>query len=102
MSQINTKNKTAYIAMFTFMVLQALVLNDCYASTGTSMTTPLKAINELISGDAAKIIAGISFFFGLVGSIVRFNVAAIATAFGVSITAGAGPTVVQSLVTATF
>ena len=102
MTQINTKNKTAYIAMFAFVALQMLVLNDCYASTGTTMATPLKAINELIAGDAAKIIAGISFFFGLVGSIVRFNVAAIATAFGVSIAAGAGPTVVQSLVTATF
>jgi hypothetical protein len=103
MSQINTKNKTtAYLAMFAFVVLQALLLNDCLASTGTTMTAPLKSINDLISGDAAKIIAGISFFFGIVGSIVRFNVAAIATAFGVAITAGAGPTVVQSLVTATF
>ena len=103
MSSNNTlQNKSAYFIMFAFIVLQMLILSDCYASTGTTMAGPLKSVNDLISGDLAKIIAAVSFAFGIIGSVARFNVAAIASAFGVSIAAGAGPVVVTSLVTATF
>lgn len=101
----NTKtlqNKSAYFVMLAFLVLQMLILSDCYASTGTAMAAPLTAVENLIKGDLAKIIAIVSFAFGVLGSVVRFNVAAIASAFGVSIAAGAGPTLVTTLVTATF
>ncbi|MDF3047693.1 MAG: hypothetical protein K0R73_811 [Candidatus Midichloriaceae bacterium] len=66
------------------------------------MTAGFNIIKGLVSGIVGKIIAIVSFLFGLAASIFKFNMGAIAGSFGVSLAAALGPTAIESVVGATF
>ena len=55
-----------------------------------------------MSGIVGKIIAIVSFLFGLAASVFKFNMGAIAGSFGVSLAVALGPTAIESVVGATF
>lgn len=62
----------------------------------------LQNITGLVAGNVGKIIAIVSFMFGLMGSIFKFNPAAIGGSFGVALAAGLGPQAIEAVVGATF
>jgi hypothetical protein len=67
------------------------------AASASALDPAYDKLNGIVSGSFAKIISLTSLAFGLVGSAMRFNPAAIGSAFGVSIAAGVGPSVMGSV-----
>ncbi len=94
------------------MIITAFTISPELAEAATATASAVKGDKELgtalhnitglVAGNVGKIIAIVSFMFGLIGSIFKFNPAAIGGSFGVAMAAGLGPQLIESVVGATF
>jgi hypothetical protein len=97
---------TIMVGMDISCAADSLAATTNTTTTSGSSTDMLKPAYDslvgIVGGGFAKIISLTSLAFGLVGSAMRFNPAAIGSAFGVSIAAGVGPSVMESVLGAIF
>lgn len=96
--------KAVFLTIGIFAVI-TLFSEPAFASTvasGDVLEDAHIKVSGILSGAFAKIIAGVSLAFGLIGCVARFNAAAIASCFGVGIAAGVGPGIIESVVGAIF
>lgn len=108
-SELNHYQLTLWLA--TILVVASVMLIPGLSEAATSaspikgdveLTGALGTIKGLVAGTVGKIIATVSFAFGLIASTFKFNPAAIAGSFGVALTAGLGPKMIEAVVGATF
>lgn len=71
-------------------------------NTSQELSSAIAIIQGMLKGAFGKIVALVAFAFGLVGSVFRFNVAAIAGSFGVALAAAIGPSFITSVAGACF
>lgn len=111
-SSNSTQDLTAVFLVGAVVLTAVAILSPDLAQAATHATNSINGDKELtqafsnikglIAGTAGKIIAITSFLFGLAASIFKFNMAAIAGSFGVSLAASLGPGMIESVVGATF
>ncbi|MDA0345434.1 MAG: hypothetical protein O3C54_05680 [Proteobacteria bacterium] len=84
--------------------LQIFISDSAYAgSVGDAGLDPVVAkLTGWLNGAIGKIIAVTALIFAIVGGAIKFNPGLIAGVFGIGLAAGFGPTVINSLFTATI